>query len=297
MQMDKRKRGGGALTLLFWRIAASGWLPGRWFVRGLPPVDRRAARTGDLHLEVVSHCWNYSHLLVYQLSSLVLHPPKDATVTVTVFYGEEDGATVALLDFFGAMEVPRVRWNFRSLPKERLFRRAIGRNLAALDTKADWIWFTDCDLVFHAGCLDALVAQLQGRRDALVFPLVECCSALLAEDDPVLRQGRSQPRVIDIDPHNFTTEHKTRATGPLQITHGDVARACGYCRDIGYYQQPSDKWCKAHEDRAFRWLLGTQGVGVDVPGVFRIKHIHKGRYNRSPIENRLRSWIRRMRKS
>ena len=37
-------------------------------------------------------------------------------------------------------------------------------------------------------------------------------------------------------------------------------------------------FAKCHEDTAFRWLLGTQGSPVPVPGVARIRHQAKGRY-------------------
>jgi len=279
-----------ALQLGFWRVAASGWVPARWFNRALPPVDQRAARTGRLHVEVVSHCWRYSHLLAYQLSSLVTFPPRDVDVTMTVYHAAEDDRTVDLLHFFGAIDVPNVQWNWQVLPPQRLFRRAIGRNLAALASRADWVWFTDCDLLFRAGCLDALGAALQGRRDALVFPSVERVTDLLTEDDPML--GHDAPAVVDIDDTAFTAKHPTRATGPLQITHGDVARALGYCAPIAHYQQPAERWCKAHEDRAHRWLLESQGVPIDVPGVYRIRHLFKGRYAQGSTVSRVRTQLR-----
>lgn len=265
-------------------------MPARWFNRALPSVEQRAARTGRLRVEVVSHCWRYAHLLAYQLSSLVKFPPRDVDVTMTVYHATEDERTVALLEYFGAIAVPHVRWNWQVLPPERLFRRAIGRNLAALASRADWVWFTDCDLMFRAGCLDALNAQLQGRRDALVFPSVERVTDLLTEDDPMLRQDA--PAVVDIDDTAFTAKLPTRATGPLQITHGDVARALGYCAPIGYYQQPAERWCKAHEDRAHRWLLESQGVPIDVPGVYRIRHLFKGRYAEGSAVSKVRTGLR-----
>jgi hypothetical protein len=84
-----------------------------------------------------------------------------------------------------------------------------------------------------------------------------------------------------------------RATGPLQIVHGDVARAVGYCDTLKYYQKPSANFAKCYEDRAFRWLLRSDGVPLDVPGVYRLRHIHKGRYTGSSVSNNLRSAIRR----
>ena len=150
-------------------------------------------------------------------------PPERVDVTVTVFHAPEDRRTADLLAFFGAHELDGVRWNWQPLPKEQLFRRAIGRNRAALATQADWVWFTDCDLMFRDGCLDALGARLQARRDALVYPREERRTPLLADDDPMLAAG-AEPRVVDIDTAQFTAQRPSRATGPLQIAHGDVCR-------------------------------------------------------------------------
>jgi hypothetical protein len=282
------------LQLAFFRIAAKGLVPARWFEPDLSPPETRTARRGRLSLEVVSHCWNYSHLLVYQLSSLVLFPPRDLDVTVTVFYSPEDEGTARLLEFFAAQQVPGVRWNWRPIPRQQLFRRSIGRNLAALATRADWVWFTDCDLMFRAGCLDALAGLLQGRRDALVFPQEERTTDLLAEHSTTMRAGSGDTRVLDVDTSEFITYRRSRATGPLQIAHGDVCRAVGYCRGIRLYQTPVERFAKCHEDRAFRWLLRSQGVPLPIPGVYRIRHVHKGRYTGSAGGNRVRTWLRMM---
>lgn len=281
------------LTSLWWRFAASGRVPATWYLKTLPTLDQRAARTGKLKLEIVSHCWKYSNLLAYQLSSLVLNPPEKLSVVMTVFYCEEDEATVELLRYFGAKKLQNVTWNWRPLSRQQLFRRGIGRNLAARETDCDWVWFTDCDLVFHGDCLDQLAKALQGRQDALLFPAIENTTNMLAEDDPMLVAG-AKPQVLAISTDNFSSHTRDRATGPLQITHGDVARSCGYCECIELYQTPSELWCKAREDRAFRWLLQTQGTAIDLSGVFRIRHLHKGRYTGNSLSNKWRSLVRRV---
>ena len=282
------------LRLAFFKFAAGGWVPAQWFEPDLPSQSKRQARTGRLKLEIVSHCWNYSHFLVYQLSSLVLFQPLKIDVRMTVFYCQEDEKTSQLLDFIEQHQVPGVTWNWRSLPRQQLFRRGIGRNLAALETEADWAWFTDCDLMFRDNCLDELADLLQGRQDTLLFPQEERTTDLLAEDSPMLQVGADTPQILDIDASSFTSRQMTRATGPLQIAHGDVCRAVGYCRSIGVYQQPSETWCKAHEDRAFRWLLQSQGRPLPIPGVYRIRHISKGRYTGSQGSSRLRTQVRKL---
>lgn len=275
---------------LIW-LAASGLAPARWFQWPPPPAEKRTAKEGRPRIEIVSHCWRYAHLLAYQLSSLVNHPPQDVDVTMTVFHSPEDAETVELLERFGRYEVSGVTWNWQARDKTQLFRRSIGRNEAALASQADWVWFTDCDVVFHQGCLDGLGRSLQGRRDALVFPDHEFCSPVYEPGDEVLEAARHAD-LVEIDPSVFVRQERARATGPLQITHGDVARACGYCRDIAVYQQPTDRWAKAHEDRAFRWLLGTVGKPVDVPAVYRIRHQAKGRYRKQGMHSRLRMRVR-----
>lgn len=277
---------------LIW-LAVSTGLPARWFQAPPPPKSERAARTGRLHIQIVSHCWRYAHLLAYQLSSLVNDPPRDVRVTMTVFHAPEDHDTVRLLELFGRMEVPNVTWNWEARDKTRVFRRSIGRNEAALGSDADWIWFNDCDVILKDGCLDALGIALQGRRDALVYPSHEFVSPVYEPGDPVLEAAR-EPRVVDIEPDSFVRRDYTRAVGAMQITHGDVARACGYCKDIGVFQQPTDRFAKAREDRAFRWLLGTSGVPLEVPGVYRIRHQAKGRYHEKGIHSRLRTRVRKI---
>ena len=279
------------------RLGAGGLLPARWFAPAPPPESDRAARTGFLSVEVVSHCWNYSRFLAYQLSSLVHFPPQALKVTMTVYYAPEDEATQALLDFFGSQDIENVHWNWRPIPKEELFRRGIGRNRAALATEADWVWFTDCDLMFREGCLDTLAERLQGRTEALLYPREERATPLLAEDDPVLTRSAKGPSLVDVDDQNFTTRRIDRATGPMQITHGDVARACGYCPTLRLYQQPADHFCKAYEDRAFRWVLGTQGISISLPGVYRIRHAEKGRYREGSASGQLRGRIRQWREA
>lgn len=286
-------RGYDGILSVFHRVAASGWLPAAWFRDPIPDVSARKPAGEFPALEIVTHCWQYAQMLVYQLSSFVLYPPTKLDVVVTVFFAEEDADTRRLLDFIGGQAVPRVRWNWQPLPKAELFRRGIGRNRAALATRADWIWMTDCDIVFHRGCLDSLADQLRGRRDVLLFPREEKTTPMLPSSNPMLQKGRSA-QLAEIDPDEFQLHARDRAKGAYQIIHGDVARAIGYCAGIKSCQTPSERWCKCYEDRIFRWLVGTPGTPIEVAGVYQIRHVEKGRYAKGSAWSRLRSKIRRM---
>jgi len=275
------------------RIIPSLKIPPTWLF-DVPDSDQLAPARAPREIEVVSHCWNYAHLLGYQLSSLVLSPPRDTRVRMTVCYCSDDRGTAELLEFFGGQEVENVTWNWIALPREALLRRSVGRNLAAKATTADWVWFTDCDVVFAQGCFDGLAAGVEGRRDGLVYPREERTTDMLAADDPVLAAGRSELALREVNFDTFSVKRPRQATGPLQITRGELARAGGYCGMIQSYQTTTDRWRKTYEDRVFRWLLGTPGTPLDVPGVYRIRHVEKGRYRGGPF-SRLRSWIRRTR--
>jgi hypothetical protein len=282
-------------TSLFYRIAVSGALPVAWFRDVDPETVDKAARTGKLKLEIVSHCWRYGHFLTYQLSSLVKHRTDKFDITMTVFHVADDKVVTDVLDYFGRMDVPGITWNWQALPREKLFRRSIGRNLAAKNTKADWIWFTDADILFHEGCLDALADLLQGRDDGLVHPRIGLGTRLLPEDHEILEKGRQGPALLEIPLSEFSPYGgpRPKAKGPHQITHGDIARACGYCDSIRHYQTPADRWMKTYEDRAFRWLIGTHGTPLEIPNVCQIRHIVKGRYKKDSFMTRVRKFVRK----
>ncbi|MCK9558787.1 MAG: glycosyltransferase family 2 protein, partial [Candidatus Cloacimonetes bacterium] len=107
-------------------------------------------------IEIVSHCFgqSYASLLVYHLSSLVLHKSQPVTMTVISITGDSDVECV--LDYFHKIRLPWITWNFISMSADLVYQRPIGRNIAAKASKADVIWFTDCDYVFGNDSLDAL---------------------------------------------------------------------------------------------------------------------------------------------
>jgi len=273
------------------RLAVSKLLPMRFLYAKAP--KQRTPKTGRLTIEIVSHCWRYSHLHAYQLSSLVQHAPQNVDIIMTVFHAAEDEATCQLLEFFGQQEVENVTWNWQQIAAPELFRRAIGRNRVAKNTKADWVWFADCDLVFGEGCLDSLAESLQGRTEALVFPAQERITPLLTDDSPMLKAAK-EPKLVSVNAEDFTVRVLERAVGAYQIVHGDVCRTMGYCADISAYQRATDRWKKTFEDRAFRWLLGSHGVPVNVESVYRIRHIEKGRYHGGKASSKMRQTIRKV---
>ena len=226
-----------------------------------------------MKLEIVSHCWRYTRLLRYQLSSLVLHPPTRLQVLMTVFLTEEDQDTVATLDYFARHEKSTqvvIRPWF--LPREQLFMRLIGRNLAALATEADWIWFADCDYVFGPDCLDSLTDAVVNTESPLVFPRTVLKNRSHALGDRAIAEAAGGPRVMDIEPDDFEPTRYRRAIGGVQITSGDVVRQIGYCRDCRRQHRIASSWKSTKDDVQFRRSLGTAGKAIELPNLYRLRH-------------------------
>jgi hypothetical protein len=226
--------------------------------------------------------------LTWQLSSLCLHAPQDVAVTYTVFYCPEDKATEAVLRHFevgcrkqDGSRVVVFRW--WPLERRQLMRRAIGRNLAARSTQAQWVWFADADYLFGRGCLDALARAL-GNLPAdchLAFPRIIQASKSHEHGDRYIDRVKLPDQMadlLDVEPADFEPAVLNRAIGGIQIVRGDVARERGYLPDTEW-QHPADTWQQTFEDPVFRQSMGTNGTPVDIPNCYRIRHSKRGRFD------------------
>lgn len=237
-----------------------------------------------LKIEVVSHCWAYSRLLCLQASSLILHPPDPAKVSIvhTVFYSREDFETVAMLEWLRSQQWPAaVRWRHWPLETPSLLRRAIGRNLACKDTKADVIWLADADYLFGDGCLDSLADEWPKVTGPLAYPRYSIRSASDPAGDAEIARVVPEhcgPSLCDVDYAAGCGEITRRAIGGIQIYRGDVARERGYLPDTRW-QRPADRWKRTFDDRAFRGWLGTPGESIELKNLYRVRHSQKGRDN------------------
>ncbi|MEN6507121.1 MAG: glycosyltransferase family 2 protein [Planctomycetaceae bacterium] len=221
-------------------------------------------------LQIVSHCWQYSRVLQYQLSSLVLYPPANIAVQMTVFAALDDDRTTAVLNAFAA-RLPAL--NIQIQPPEELLKRGIGRNIAAIGSTADVLWFADCDYFFGPGCLDSL-ADLPLDGQPLFFPEETLYNATRASGDEYARRAQDPAAVVDIDPADFVPHRTRKAIGGMQIVPGAVARKRGYCPDSRRHQKPATGTAWAHntsEDRLFRAILGTEGWSWPIPACYRIR--------------------------
>jgi len=234
-----------------------------------------------MNVEFVTHCWRYSRLLCYQLSSFHLFAPP--SVTVTICYAEDDAPTADMVRYFvwglkGEASNGPV-WNPMPMSREEVCRRAIGRNRAALASKADWLWFADCDYWFGARLFLAL-STLAGiaPEHNLVYPgeIVQCSQA---EGDRLIDLVTG-PDVKTLCPtcDSFPTHAFWKAIGGVQIVRGEWARLNGYCKAHKRHQRPTGAWARNVEDVTFRQDMGTAGHRIKLPDVVRIRHGRRGGY-------------------
>lgn len=238
-------------------------------------------------IEIVTHCWRYSRVLAYQLSSLVLHPPRTCRVVIHVYSCANDEPTarippafMKLLDWLRS--AIRLRWS--TMPQEELLNRAIGRNQAAKQSRADIVWFADCDYVFGEGCLDTL-ASLDLSGSKLFYPRQTLVNEPQAKgDEYAAAVDPANPRIVDIDPTDFQPTkpgRPHRAIGGIQIVPGDVARQYGYCPDVGKHQRPvkGEAFKRNRSDTTFRRILQNSppgGTPIDLPNLYRIRQTQFG---------------------
>ncbi len=229
-----------------------------------------------MSIEIVSHCWRYTRLLTYQLSSLFSNPPVTVEVLMTVFLTESDEPTVRVMDFFEQHATPQnIRVRRWTLPQKELMQRAIGRNLAAKATVADWVWLADCDYYFGEGALDAIPDAFASKRTELLYP-----KRIYGTDHPtgdrLIEDASGEPRLLTINPDDFTPLKYSRAIGGVQIVRGDTLRTKGYCSGSKLLKRRPGKWRDTVGDVHFRRTLNSRGVKAPIPNVFRIRHSQRG---------------------
>lgn len=232
-----------------------------------------------MNVEIVTHCFQYPTLLRYQLSSLLLSPPPpDVQIKMTVFFTEEDALTTKVLTWFAQQKGPGVLWNWHPLPVLHLCRRSIGRNLAALSTNADWVWFTDADYWFATDCWKAL-ASLPSNGQKLIFPRFVMTQQDHEMGDRAIESDSNGEGIITADHSEFSPRRMRRAIGGIQIVSGDTCRERGYLPNHRRAQKPTQEpvFAKNHADVWFRKEFGVPAHPVDLPGVYRIRHSKVGR--------------------
>lgn len=234
-------------------------------------------------IEIVSHCWGgdlpiYPHLLRAQGLSIIHHSQHKCRVVWTICYNTSDDAVVEVLDelepalFSAGVHIKRI-----PLSVPHLFERSIGRNVAALSSQADCVWFCDCDYLFSGSCFDLAINQTAFRLDSIVYPRIVSVTSH-QDGDGIIRRMGDKKELTEEDLALFYGRTERKAIGGIQIVNGDLARFRGYL-DGTKWQKPKADTSRGNfstvSDVKYRSYIGKQVPTKFITGVHRIRHSHR----------------------
>lgn len=234
-------------------------------------------------IHLITHCYaaelpQFATFLRYQLSSLVLNPPA-VPFLIEVRYSPDDRRTADVVNEFSILLGAQIGLSPMQ-PPERLFRRAIGRNEAALSSHADLLWFTDCDYCFGPGCLDGLWESWNKLEQfaSMLYPKQIMTMKSHSDGDDLVAADMDADRfeeVVELGADLFKAQRVHKAFGGLQIVPGSLARRYGYLDGSRRYQRPLAKpFSNFHDDVAFRKSCLKYGpvLPIEVPNLYRLRH-------------------------
>lgn len=246
--------------------------------------------TTKFSLDIVTHCWSgqdvdiYHWLLKMQVRSLIsaceafrhncrliiVHTPSDERTVDIV----KQASQQQISENFEILEL--------ALPENKLFRRAIGRNIAAKRTEADVVWFTDCDHLFTKSCLDDVIYHQEYNKNMydLLWPCKINISSTHTDGDELIRNEEvSGWGPLTLNKANFHIRNEPRAIGGLQIVTGDYCRTHGYLHNSKWTRPvESDHFLSCKCDVPFRRKIpGDRKAGVLITNLYRVRHSRTGR--------------------
>lgn len=124
-----------------------------------------------MHIRFAIQCHNFQRRLCWQLSSILQQNPFDADLSIDIACMENNGepSTEYVMEVFTAKGL---NISFDSIyrgghGKEKFAKRGLVRNdqiESAIEDECDWIFFADCDNVYHPDFFNQLVEQLKTTK-------------------------------------------------------------------------------------------------------------------------------------
>lgn len=230
-----------------------------------------------MSIEIVSHCYavdlpQFAYFLDAQLWSLETYAPPGTKISICCWLDDE----LTCETIVKHQHQDRLDITMLFLSRKDLFNRAIGRNFAALRTKADIIWFTDVDHVFGGGCLTCLEKQMERSQAVLHYPSEIKINKTHQVGDKYWNQIKDEGRFY-LDTDDFITKLYNKAIGGVQIVPGDFARKYGYLNDNPRALKKTDgvkPFPSFRDDVKFRKFCEAQGETkkLQLPNLYRLRH-------------------------
>jgi hypothetical protein len=236
---------------------------------------------------VITHCYavdfpHYAQHLKFQLAqSMVHHKPSRVAVKFIICCWPADRDTNLIL--FNAMELnsEQVEVVPLGMGKRFLFRRAVGRNIAALEhcEDCDVVWFTDVDYSAGPGVLDQL-PDLVTDDDRLYCPKKLWINPDHETGDRMVLDNWDERHPI-IPGEKFVARNQRVIIGGCQMVTGNTARKFGYCEGNKMAEPLTESdlrkdgiFRRCRCDQTFRKVTPWAGpsIKIDVEPIYRIRH-------------------------
>jgi hypothetical protein len=231
-------------------------------------------------------CWNYSKILMHQLSSFQLLPPKRHKFSLTVCYDSDDRDTLKVMEFFLSRErSPNYCLYPMPMTTEDVCARAIGKNRFAQEVirgekPADWTWNTDVDYLVGPGGLDEICDLLEAQKpyERAVYWPREVMAWDYDISEKSIAAAKGSPRLVGLDYADAVPHRIKVAIGGVQFVPVETIKAVGgYCQDSVRHQRPSPNgWRENKEDKAFRKQVGKTIEMPAVKNLYRMRHKARG---------------------
>lgn len=235
----------------------------------------------NIELCVVVH--NFEKRFSWQVNTVLTHAAKSPhQVVVNAAHVEEHGnpSVEEIFDFFAAVS-PRSNLRFKSTvysDPEALRYRGFVRNRQAAESEADWIVFSDCDMLFPEGWFDTLAGILSREENVA--------------ENRCLFTGRSHTDMKSTGQFLDRYAYPSLIENPMEIVTSQLVVerdprnwGAGFCQIVrvaalhqrGHYVSPDDsgdrrdKAWNYHSDVRFRRSVGRKALD-DLPWLIHLDH-------------------------
>jgi len=245
----------------------------------LIPTSDPSLLPEKLTIEICIHCFNYQKRLNWMLTSILQQKGNIPNIIVNISHCPNNGnpTTESVINLFREKGLSIKE---TMLTEKEMSNRAIARNKQATETTADYILFSDSDLVYDEYFFEDLQKNIKEKyRDINVvmgadrYSLDDQFCIKMFEEDK-----RQYPCIIE-DVAKLVSTWKVKwkrgkgtAPGFFQLVKVKVLKEKGGGLVTG---RAKDHWRRTIADRALRVRLGGR-VGIETRNFFHLNHDRLG---------------------
>jgi len=234
---------------------------------------------GKISIEICIHCFRYQKRLTWMLSSILQQKGDVPNIIINISHTDDDGnpTTEQVCNFFRDKGLNIVE---TKVTMKEVSNRALARNKQATATTADWILFSDSDMVYSEFFFDDLQKRLKTIYKDVQLVMGadrhslndQFCIKYFEEDKriyPCVIEGAAK------EASGFKLKWITGkgvAAGNFQLVSVKVIKEKGKGKIT---DRPGDFWRHTKGDRALRVRLGGR-IGIVTMPQYHLNHDRMG---------------------